>query len=94
MPYISAAHREELDSAIAALAERLRTLTAEDVGALSGALNYSITRLLWELYGAKARYHEHNEIMGVLESVKQEWYRRQVSPYEEKKARENGDVFD
>ena len=38
-------------------------------------------------------YHAYNEIIGVLECVKQEFYRRMVAPYEDKKCEENGDVF-
>lgn len=43
-------------------------------------------------------YHEKtfttmSQIIGVLESVKQEFYRRVVAPYEEEKIKENGDVI-
>ena len=38
-------------------------------------------------------YTELSSIMGVLECVKQEFYRRMVAPYEDKKCEENGDVF-
>jgi len=31
--------------------------------------------------------------MGVLECIKQEFYRRAVAPYEDKKKEENGDVY-
>jgi len=34
-----------------------------------------------------------SQIIGVLESVKQEFYRRVVAPYEEEKIKENGDVI-
>jgi len=38
-------------------------------------------------------YADYNEVMGVLECVKQELYRRLIVPYENKKKEENGDVF-
>ncbi len=38
-------------------------------------------------------YSKANELVGVLECVKQEFYRRQVVPYEEEKIRENGDLL-
>ena len=59
-----------------------------------GKLNYDITmRCLDYLEFKGETYTHHNDILGVLEAVKQEWYRRMVVPYEEKKLAENGDVY-
>jgi len=38
-------------------------------------------------------YAELNEVIGVLECAKQELYRRVVAPYEDGKAKINGDVY-
>ena len=38
-------------------------------------------------------YSDYNAVMGVLECIKQELYRRLVVPYENKKITENGDVY-
>jgi len=59
-----------------------------------GEMNYLITRqlLLW-LKGRKESYTNYNEVIGMLECVKQEFYRRMVVPHEEKKKGENSDVY-
>lgn len=38
-------------------------------------------------------YSVYNEVVGALECAKQEFYRRMVVPYEDKKIQENGDVY-
>jgi hypothetical protein len=58
-----------------------------------GELNYQITRMLLDYLKNKGEsYGVFNEIMGVLTCASEEFYRRWVIPYEEKKIRENGDV--
>ena len=56
-----------------------------------GHLNYIITRLILEI--KPEGYKELNAILGVLESVKFELYRRKIAPYEDEKIIENGDVY-
>lgn len=82
MPYITSGRR--LDLVVPGL-----------VGAVGapGVLNYVITKLCLEyLRINKASYGTYNAIIGVLECVKQELYRRAVAPYEDRKLNENGDV--
>ena len=57
-----------------------------------GVLNYIITRLCHWWLGDSPNYEKFNEVIGVLECAKQELYRRKVSPYEDEKINENGDV--
>lgn len=65
----------------------------------SGELNYSLTILCQEyhndqaIFGNKGGYTIFNEIIGALEACKLEFYRRMVSPYEDQKIKENGDVY-
>ena len=60
----------------------------------AGELNYCLTRWLQRYLEMKGKnYQSLNEIMGVLECVSQEFYRRAVAPYEDEKIRENGDIF-
>lgn len=82
MPYIADNQRREvLDDGLEA---------ARD----AGELNFKITKLLDNyLYHHGVSYATMNEIVGVMECAKLEFYRRIASPYEEKKIRENGDVF-
>ena len=56
-----------------------------------GHLNYIITRLI--LNTNPENYKDFNAILGVLESAKLEFYRRKISHYEDKKIKENGDVY-
>jgi hypothetical protein len=80
MPYIDQARR-------AALARAEQPATA-------GELNYAITRMLLEYAAARGMsYATINEVVGVIECVKQEFYRRAAAPYEDAKCVENGDVY-
>lgn len=62
----------------------------------AGELNYVITDLidnyLYFQYPVTS-YVALNEVIGVLECVKLELYRRIAAPYEDKKMAENGDVY-
>jgi len=57
----------------------------------SATLNYIITSLL--LKTNPQNYEDFNSLIGVLECVKLELYRRMVAPYEDQKRKENGDVY-
>lgn len=60
----------------------------------AGELNYLITRAcLGYLEVRGTSYNILNEIVGVLECAKQEFYRRVISKYEDGKIKSNGDVF-
>lgn len=65
----------------------LKSLPAEEV---DGELNYVVTKLLKGIY--PLRYFHINRAIGLLECVKQEFYRRVAAPYEDKKIKESGDV--
>jgi hypothetical protein len=86
MPYIK--HRGLMDDALnavlAVVLEPGRTIT-------TGDLNYLITRILAAFIGSPS-YARINEMIGVLECVKLELYRRMAVPYEEKKKIDNGDI--
>lgn len=61
---------------------------------IPGDLNYAITSLVNDYLGDHGvSYHTLNECIGVLECAKLELYRRIVAPYEDKKMKENGDVY-
>jgi len=88
MPYITSEERESLDHSIETLAAYI---LAE--GGYEGRLNYSISKLLTLIVSDKGkRYQTLNALMGVLESAKQEFYRKSVAPYEDEKIEENGDL--
>ena len=89
MPYIDKKSREIVDKKIELLAERAKELGQ---GGRAGVFNYIITRLIQMLY-PRDRYAELNEALGVLDAVAREFYRRRVAPYEDEKAKQNGDVY-
>ena len=87
MPYIKPENREKYGVVLEELVTILKSVPLEQ---LDGELNFIITRILKEVY--PLRYFHLNRAMGVLESVKQEYYRRVVAPYENEKIKESGDV--
>ena len=84
MPYISRSRRSDLDPRIDALGSS--SLTA-------GEINYVISRIVYQWSRYLGNYAAYNAVIGVLECVKQEFYRQVVAPYEDKKKEENGGVF-
>lgn len=79
MPYIPPYRREDLE-----------TLDPHS----AGELNYKITQTLLQYLKAQGTsYDSLNEIVGVLECAKLEFYRRAVVAYEDEKIKENGDVY-
>lgn len=59
-----------------------------------GELNYFLTQICLDyLHSTEKKYKDYNEIIGVLECCKLEFYRRTVSRYEDLKILENGDVY-
>ena len=82
MPYIPQKDRDELTALL-----RRNPATA-------GELNYVITEALIGYTRVHGRsYKTINEVVGVLECAKQEYYRRLAAPYEDMKSTQNGDVY-
>lgn len=82
MPYI---HPEDRDAFEPKLERRI---TAPD------QLNFSVTRLIDDyLSNNRLDYQTLNDVIGVLECVKLEVYRRIAAPYEDQKLALNGDVY-
>ena len=60
----------------------------------AGELNYLLTQDILKYWkGSFGNYQAINDVIGALEGAKQEFYRRVVVPYEDKKIIENGDVY-
>lgn len=84
MPYIKQSNRFKFDDILEHLSEH-RNITA-------GELNYLISSLVWAIFKDNRSYSKANELMGVLECVRQEFYRRQVAEYEDECIEKNGDL--
>lgn len=91
MPYIEQDRRKELDSYVDLL---VSALEGPMVGLYSaGEINYAITRMLYKIWTAGPSYTTAAQLVGILETLKLEFYRRVVVPYEDAKREENGDVY-
>lgn len=86
MPYVTQDVRERFDDAIDTF----------PLAITAGQMNYVLTRLIDQFSNAATHpsYDGLNEAIGVLECVKQEFYRRRMTPYEDIKKETNGDVYD
>lgn len=84
MPYIKMEDRENLFDGIEGVIFK---------GMTAGELNYVFTMLAHQFVKLNGRrYQTMNDVMGVFEGAKLEFYRRVVAPYENEKILENGDV--
>ena len=60
----------------------------------AGELNFTVTYLIDRYLDRKGtNYANINEMIGALECAKQELYRRVAARYEDKKIKENGEVY-
>lgn len=93
MPYIDRPDRENIDELIDQLIAKIeRHYTTNEI---EGVMNYTLTRLISGVFGRQGwRYFKINRAIGVLESVKLEFYRRLAAPYENRAIAENGDISD
>jgi hypothetical protein len=59
-----------------------------------GEVNYFITKILLKYENQfPTSYKVYNEIIGVLECCKHEFYSKNIRPYEEYKCEVNGEVY-
>ena len=108
MPYIKEENRRSLDQCLEHLVVCLKgnvvaspdnphsnpynlKITNEEFMSICGDINYCFSRVLAGLMG-DISYSKIAIITGVLENIKQEFYRRAAASYEDKKIVENGDV--
>lgn len=89
MPYIKKYKRKFFDGKMEELINYIKKQTYYH-GFEPGYLNYIITRISMATFPNS--YEDYNKIIGVLECVKYELYRRVISDYEDKKINENGDL--
>jgi hypothetical protein len=91
MPYIKKEQRQKVDSQIDELVKAINSVSTDHLE-LAGVLNYCITRLGLEVIPIR-KYWVIALKSGVFHNVADEFYRRYVSDYEDRKALENGDVY-
>jgi len=87
MPYTKIENRKKFKAVL------FPFLVSAELNRLSaGDLNYLFTAII-DRQLKDANYARMNEIVGALECCKQEFIRRKLNPYEDKKIAENGDVY-
>jgi hypothetical protein len=96
MPYISEQERLELDNAVDVMISAIRDIRTglynpHDFSNYLGRINYCFSRIITGVM-KDISYRNIAMTTGVLENIKQEFYRRIGSPYEDKKILENGDI--
>lgn len=99
MPYIDKETRENevensfscIEDKISFLIEHIKTF---DIDEREGVCNYCISRIVAGSMKSKTgwRYKFLNRAIGIFECAKQEFIRRVVNPYEDKKIEESGDL--
>jgi hypothetical protein len=102
MPYIKEEDRLKLDDCINNMINCLNDEiysyehhktdpSGEEFLKIAGDINYCFSRILSGVMGGPT-YTKIAIATGVLENIKQEFYRRVASIYEDKKIAENGDI--
>jgi len=91
LPYIDRAQRQVLDGLIDNLAREAKRL-GKDETERAGILNYITTRITLALI-PQDRYWKIALAAGVFSNLASEFYRRLAAPYEDKKIKDQGDVF-
>jgi hypothetical protein len=88
MPYVNKENRDRLSDVIKALCIEINHQCTP------GDLNYLITNVCQAYVLSKGQNYTHlNDVIGVLMNVILEFNRRVISPYEDQKIKENGDVY-
>jgi hypothetical protein len=90
MPYITRKDRKQYQEILSSLAE----IIPQDRMQRPGHMNYIVSLLIEKVYGKEMRYADHNEVMGFLNCIALEFYRRKTAPYEDLKIAEEGDLSD
>jgi len=94
MPYIKEEARAILDDCIEKMVYCItdgNIPSDAEFATILGEINYSFSRILSGCAG-KTSYSKVAMITGVLENIKQEYYRIVATKYEEQKIIENGDI--
>lgn len=88
MPYVNKDDRNNLDPVVDVATSTLGKKSFENS---LGDLNYLFSRIIAQHMG-QVSYGKIAMVTGVLENIKQEFYRRIASDYEDIKIKENGDI--
>ena len=96
MPYIKEDERLELDDCIELMIKCIKDnktalVNPHDFSNFLGRINYCFSRIISGVMGTVS-YSKIAMATGVLENIKQEFYRRVAEKYEDNKILANGDI--
>jgi hypothetical protein len=91
MPYIKKIDRIKYNNTIDKLCHEFEHHTKLNKIPV-GDMNYVFSTIVNKLFDEHPSYQRANDLVGMLECVKQEFIRRKVNPYEDEKIHENGDI--
>lgn len=84
MPYIKPEDRQKFNDSAKDIADK---------ATCAGDLNFALTVIIHSYIQKKGlNYANCNEVIGMIEACKTEFYRKVVAPYEDLKVDQNGDV--
>jgi hypothetical protein len=87
MPYIAKEKRPQFDGLVEHILTVMEKIPDQE---RDGCLNYLFTKTLKSLF--KPSYFNYERIMGLLACMQHEFYRRWISPYENSKREQHGDL--
>lgn len=98
MQYIKKQDRKKFDDSIEEIVDKLTEHGFEPVNV--GELNYVMSSIVWKLFKQNPSYTLGNNLIGTIQCVDREFYRRQLAILENrqlailenKKILENGDI--
>lgn len=64
----------------------------ENSGNKTGDINFLFSSILTKMFKNEERYENANKLIGVLECIKLELYRKHIAGYEDLKEKENGSI--
>jgi hypothetical protein len=92
MPYIKQEKREFYRPEIDDLVEKLTNFSSPKHIVSVGELNYVFSKILWTIFDQNPSYTLGNGLVGCIECVKQEFYRKRLASYEDLKEKEHGSL--
>jgi len=87
MPYIKQEQRKKWKKIIDETTKNLKDVPDDKK---EGELNYLFSTILKKSYSRN--YFSFNRLIGLIECIKLEMYRKIIGPYEDEKIKENGDI--
>lgn len=86
MPYIPQDRRDYIECLT------IKEIAQEPQKFSVGEFNFIISKILWSYFEANRCYPVINDILGILEAVKLEFYHRKAEPFEFRKRTMHGDL--